>query len=213
MVNCLQEAEIPIQYFGTPYAVQDIDFVRQTLNIQEINLYGVSYGTRVAQAYMHTFPQHSRAVILDGVVPMDEPIGQPKQHAQSVLEQIDSECAQSSNCQALTPSVIGDLEAILNHLAVEPLIQAPNPSTELLSSYQLTPETVLSGIRFALYSPLLQRMLPYTLNEAKKLYPLLAQTIQPSLRLNEDLSSGLYYAIYCAEDYPRRAQSPKKSQA
>ena len=212
MVSCLQDSAIPIEYFGTPYAIQDIDFVRQTLGFQEINLYGVSYGTRVAQAYMRRFPQHSRAVILDGVVPMDEPIGrQFKQDAQSVLDQIESECAQDSECQALTPSVIGDLETVLSHLSVEPLIQAPNPSTGLQSKYQLTPETILSGIRLALYSPLLQRMLPYTLHEAQKgnYTPLLAQTIQPSLRLNEDLSSGLYYAIYCAEDYPRRAQSPE----
>ncbi|MGC6509830.1 MAG: alpha/beta fold hydrolase [Myxococcota bacterium] len=206
MVRCLQQSPIPLSYFGSKYAVQDIEFVRKTLKLDQINLYGVSYGTRVAQVYMRRFPEHSRAVILDGVVPMDEPIGQEfKKHAQGVLNQLEKECRQDEACTELTDSLTGDLEMVLKNLKQEPNILAPNPSTGTMTTYQLSPEIVMSGIRLALYSPLLQRMLPYTISEAKKGHftPLLAQTIQPSQRLEEGLSSGLYYAIYCTEDYPR----------
>ena len=48
----------------------------------------------------------------------------------------------------------------------------------------------------------------FTISEAKKGHftPLLAQTIQPSLRIEEAVSSGLYYAIYCSEDHPRLSE-------
>ena len=43
--------------------------MRAALGIAEWNVYGVSYGTRVAQHYLRRFPEHARAVVLDGVVP------------------------------------------------------------------------------------------------------------------------------------------------
>jgi len=41
--------------------------VREALKVPAIDLYGASYGTRVAQLYMRRFPASVHAVILDGV--------------------------------------------------------------------------------------------------------------------------------------------------
>ena len=213
IVSCLSDTPIPLPYYGTKYAAEDIDFVRSSMGIEQINLYGVSYGTRVAQVYMRQFPNQSRAVILDGVVPMDEPIGLDfKQHAQTVLNQLEQECQQDTDCMALTASLTEDLEMVLTNLSNSPTVQAPNPSTGTMTTYHLSPEVVMTGIRLALYSSVLQRMLPFTISEAKKGHftPLLAQTIQPSLRIDEAISSGLYYAIYCSEDHPRLAEKTEK---
>ena len=43
--------------------------VRAALGYERLDLYGVSYGTRVAQQYLRAYPARVRAVILDGVVP------------------------------------------------------------------------------------------------------------------------------------------------
>ena len=66
------------------------------MGIEHINLYGVSYGTRVAQVYMRQFPNQSRAVILDGVVPMDEPIGLDFKQRTNGLDSTEQECQQDS---------------------------------------------------------------------------------------------------------------------
>ena len=55
--------------YTTSLAVRDLDAVRAALGYTTINLYGGSYGTRVAQHYLRRYPEHMRAVILDGVVP------------------------------------------------------------------------------------------------------------------------------------------------
>ncbi len=57
-----------VAYYTTSVAVQDLERVRAALGYERINLYGGSYGTRVAQHYLRRFPQRARAVILDGVV-------------------------------------------------------------------------------------------------------------------------------------------------
>ncbi len=43
-------------YYTTSLAVQDLERVRAALGYQRINLYGASYGTRVAQHYLRRFP-------------------------------------------------------------------------------------------------------------------------------------------------------------
>ena len=64
----LISARADVAYYTTSVAVQDLDRVREALGYERINLYGSSYGTRVAQHYMRKFPARTRAVILDGVV-------------------------------------------------------------------------------------------------------------------------------------------------
>ena len=49
--QCYNKQMFATEWFTTSVAVRDLDAVRQALNIQKWNLYGVSYGTRVAQHY------------------------------------------------------------------------------------------------------------------------------------------------------------------
>ena len=69
--DCLASLHADPRFYTTSVAVQDLDAVRAALGYARINLYGVSYGTRVAQHYLRRFPGQVRALILDGVVPPD----------------------------------------------------------------------------------------------------------------------------------------------
>jgi pimeloyl-ACP methyl ester carboxylesterase len=59
-------ARADVAYYTSSLAVQDLERVRAALGVQLIDLYGSSYGTRVAQHYLRRFPQRVRALILDG---------------------------------------------------------------------------------------------------------------------------------------------------
>ena len=43
--------------------------MREALGYRQLNLWGGSYGTRVAQEYLRRHPEHVRSVVLDGVAP------------------------------------------------------------------------------------------------------------------------------------------------
>ena len=58
-----------LRYYTTTNAVRDLDAVRQAIGAEKINLMGISYGTRVAQQYALRYPQHTRSLVLDSVVP------------------------------------------------------------------------------------------------------------------------------------------------
>ena len=72
----------------------------RALGYERINLYGVSYGTRVAQHYMRRFPQRVRAVILDGVVPPQLAIGPAVAlDAENALRAVLARCAAQAPCR------------------------------------------------------------------------------------------------------------------
>lgn len=54
--------------YTTAEAVEDLDALRQALGWKQINLFGTSYGTRVALEYLRAHPTRVRAAILKGVV-------------------------------------------------------------------------------------------------------------------------------------------------
>ena len=53
--------------YTTAAWVADLDAVRAALGYARINLWGGSYGTRVAQEYLRRHPDRVRSVVLDGV--------------------------------------------------------------------------------------------------------------------------------------------------
>ena len=90
-----------LRMYTTSVAVRDLDRVRQLLGYERINLYGNSYGTRVAQHYARRFPKATRAVILDGVVNPEVVLGPAiAVDAERALERILARCARDAPSRA-----------------------------------------------------------------------------------------------------------------
>jgi pimeloyl-ACP methyl ester carboxylesterase len=63
------------RFYTTTEAIADLDAVRAALGVDQLNLVGGSYGTRVAQRYAGAYPQHTRSIVIDGVVPNELVVG------------------------------------------------------------------------------------------------------------------------------------------
>lgn len=59
-------------HLGTDEVVQDMDMVRAALGEDKISYLGYSYGTALGQVYAARYPQHVRAMVLDGVVDLSQ---------------------------------------------------------------------------------------------------------------------------------------------
>jgi len=91
---CFESIEQPVEWFTTSVAVRDLDVVRERLGLTTWNVYGVSYGTRVALHYLRRYPSSVSSLILDAVVPPTKALGpEIPLHAQSALDALFSRCA------------------------------------------------------------------------------------------------------------------------
>ena len=61
---------INLKAFNTIESAADIDDLRRALGYDEVNLYGISYGTRLALVAMRDRPDGLRSVVLDSTVPV-----------------------------------------------------------------------------------------------------------------------------------------------
>ena len=71
---CLADLPGDPRFYTTSIAVQDLEAARQALGYTALNVYGVSYGTRVAQHYARRYPALVRTLIIDGVAPPEVPL-------------------------------------------------------------------------------------------------------------------------------------------
>ena len=89
--------------YTTQQSVADLELVRKTLGHERVDLFGLSYGTRLALASIEHAPAHVRSAVLIGVVPADARL--PLWHArnaQQTLDQVFADCEADSTCHAET---------------------------------------------------------------------------------------------------------------
>lgn len=67
----LVDAGIDLSRYSTPESAADLVDVRRALGLDEWNLFGASYGTRLALVTLRDHPDGIRSVLLEGVFPPD----------------------------------------------------------------------------------------------------------------------------------------------
>lgn len=66
--DCTEQFNGFQKFMGTNLTAQDMDHIRQQLNVDKISFLGYSYGTQLGDEYLMTYPEHINKMILDGNV-------------------------------------------------------------------------------------------------------------------------------------------------
>lgn len=208
--NCAALLSDQLGYFSTEQAVDDLEFIRKHLSIPQFNLYGGSYGTRVAQVYMRKYPEAIRSVILDAVVPMNFAIGDFDASVNESWLGLLDQCTQHSACQQAFPNLDGLMLQAQATLAEAPAIDLPHPTQGQYIEPKLNNLKFLSSIRSMLYHPSTRALIPYTIKATSErdFRPLLSQL---SRAQNQRIANGLFLEIACNEDFDLWQQSDKKT--
>jgi pimeloyl-ACP methyl ester carboxylesterase len=206
--ECADQLGDRYQFYTTPYAVQDLDSVRRALNYPRINIWSVSYGTRVALEFMRRYPQSTRVAILDGVAPVAMALPWfAERDALSALQAINQQCAQTAQCVERYGDLLEQAQVVaerLQHASVE--VEIEHPSTRLAYHLTMTHEVFASAVRMVLYSRDLSRLLPLAISQSHAGdYQLLTALVAIAEHRGglADISLGMHYTILCNEDFPQ----------
>ena len=194
-----------VRFYTTDLAVQDLDRVRAALGYRRINLYGSSYGTVVAQAYIRRYPSRVRSVILDGVVPPQVAIGAMSSiDAQRAVLHIFAACARRSACHARLGNPEQVYRQVRMTLAAHPARvtlagRGGKPRRVKFTNYQLA-----QVLRLASYTPALAALLPLDLHEAAAgdFAPLAGQFALIDRVYGNAIADGMNNTVVCSEDVP-----------
>lgn len=81
------ESHADLSQYSTENAAGDVDAVRAALGYDQIDIWALSYGTELAQAYLKKYSAHVHAAALVGFEPLD--LRQPLFHANNAERVLD----------------------------------------------------------------------------------------------------------------------------
>jgi pimeloyl-ACP methyl ester carboxylesterase len=201
------------QYTTTAF-VGDLEDVRRALDYPRINLWGGSYGTRVAQDYLRRHPAVIRSVVLDGVAPPSMIISLDVWRTRErAVDAVIAACRKSIACNAAHPAMADALAGIERALGPEGKdITIALPRTGKSASLHLTYDAVLGALQPIVYQPEMAAMLPEIITRAQigDYAPLAATLSMFDESFDNVLNAALHYSVTCAEDAPRITADARK---
>ena len=208
---CLAKFGDRVRFYTTSVAVADLEQVRRALGFGEIDLYGSSYGTRVAQLYMRRYPASTHAVILDGVTYPQQAIGpDTPSDGERALSLILARCERAPDCLAAYPALQQDLDALRRRFGPdEQPLTLSDPSSGLPLPIEFNRSVLNAALRFLSYNAVEASLLPTLLHQGAigNLAPLASQTIMMARQIGDTLASGMQNTVICSEDEPLFATS------
>jgi len=204
--TCLKKYGGRVRFYTSSAAVADLEAVREALGYPSIDLYGVSYGTRVAQLYMRRHPRSVNAAILDGVTYPEQAIGpETPMDGERALDLILKRCRESPDCAAAYPSLQQDLDALRHQFGPQKsMITLDDPDSGLPLHIEFNRSMLNASLRFLSYSSTQASLLPALIHRAANgaLAPLATQTIMTARQVGDQLASGMQNSVICSEDVP-----------
>lgn len=211
--ECLAElGDADPRFYTTNDYIADLEAVREALGVAEVNLVGVSYGTRVGLEYLRRHPQRVRAVVLDSVVPPTLILG--SEHARNLDDALEAQfalCERDAVCRERYGSPRARLDALLAQLRKQPIeVSYLDPITNEQRKDTLAADTVAGVVRLHAYSPHMFAMLPMLLDAAARgrYDTLMAQARMIEQLVGEQIGMALQLSVTCAEDAPWLQRNP-----
>jgi pimeloyl-ACP methyl ester carboxylesterase len=208
--DCLPGLPGRPEFYTTSIAVGDLDAARAALGYERINVFGGSYGTRVAQHYARRFPERARTVVLDGVVPPTLAlVPQIAIESQRALDRVFARCTADPACNERFPQLaqqFARLDAALRKAPVA--VTLADPVTGETRKLDVTRAHLVTMARMLVYSPGTASLLPLLIHEAAtngNYAPLAAQAEMVGEDLESMIAMGMHHSVVCAEDAPRFA--------
>jgi len=205
--GCHEQLDAEVEHYTTVDGADDLEQLRQHLGLEQINLVGGSYGTRMGQVYLRRYPEAVRAMIIDGVVPMRLKLG--SEHARMLdrsIEKLIDRCSSDPACSERFPELDSAFRQLKTRYAESPAtIQVTHPRTGVAEELQFTDGVLAGSLRFLAYSPVSQMMIPYLIHEAATTGSperLAAQAMMTGSEMSESIALGLNFSVGCSEDWP-----------
>jgi len=183
----------------------DINDLRVALGYEQWNIYGVSYGTRLALTVMRDFPQGVRSVVLDSSYPLQANLYTGIQpNARRALDVFFNGCAADPGCNATYPYLRDVFFQTIDQLNASPVTESilNSLSGYIYESVVVDGDALLGFIFQALYSTDYIPLLPRVIYEvASGDTQLMGQIMGGFLaQLEELFSPGMHIAVQCSDE-------------
>jgi len=192
---------VDLSAYTSAASAADINDLRLALGYDQLNLYGDSYGTRLALTVMRDFPQAVRSVVLDSTYPLEVNLYTAlASNAGRAFDVLINDCAADPICNASYPDLRTVFYGLVDQLNANPVtVRLPLAESEynILLKGDLLVDVLFGG----LYNPFVTAYMP------RMIYQVRAgdySILRERLLLYFDTSSalGMGISVQCGEEVP-----------
>jgi pimeloyl-ACP methyl ester carboxylesterase len=198
------ERQADVRRYTTWDAVEDLESVRLALGYEKIDLFGASYGTQVAQAYLRRHADRVRTAVLVGALPLaPETLLFEARDAERALRLLLDDCAADAACAAAFPRLSEETAEVLRRLEQSPVrvkVDDRGIDREILFDRPAFART----LRTRLYSAEAAARVPLALHRAfaGDYVPMARAAVRIAAAQKRHESFGMFLTVICSEWMP-----------
>ena len=201
----LESSGVKLSAYNSRENAADIADLAAVLGYDAYNVYGISYGTRLALTMMRDRPAGIRSVILDSTLPLQVNVYAENPGAfEGALNAVFDACAADPSCNAFAPNLRGRFFALVDRLNNAPItVYVPDYYTAEPYPVVVDGSGLLDIVFQAMYVPDAIAQLPALIvlteqadSDLLGLYAYFSQAV------TEGISTGMYLSVQCHEEVP-----------
>ena len=204
---------VNLNAYTTIQNAADVHDLVRALGYRQVNLYGTSYGSRLALTVMRLFPADLRSVVLDSVLPPQTNFFTGRAAAaQQAFDTLFRDCGASTACNQKNPHLQAVFAQLVTELKNKPAtIHVRDLRTGQLVPWLLTGDGLVAGVVSALQFTDLIPKAPAVIYQVRNHDYAAFLEPNPASTLDSSRSLGMFYSVECGEDMafttPQRLQA------
>lgn len=201
--NGLMQAQgVNLNAYTTVESAADVKDLVNALGYEKVNLYGASYGTRLAQVVMRNHPEIVKTAVLDSVVPIESNLfyNYPDSST-SALKALFESCIADAECNAAYPDLENVFWGLVEKLDARPITVTTSTYPIGTVTETVTGSTFMSIILGSIKNSSFLDTAPQTIYRFEQGdYSTLIAAQYGLPFAFEDISPGLYVSMMCHEN-------------
>jgi pimeloyl-ACP methyl ester carboxylesterase len=151
---------VDLSQYNSARISSDMEALRKALGVKQWNVWGASYGSRLAMTFARYYPASTRTVLVDGpYLPEDQERVEDMRGAEIVVNKIFNKCAVDAVCSVKFPDLRSRFLAALPKLREQPIVVGEQRINDE-RVVRFTVDTLYGGAR-PTFETRLQRVLAY----------------------------------------------------
>lgn len=202
--DALVEQGVDLSAYHSDASAADAEALRRVLGIERWNLFGVSYGTKLALTILDEFPEAVRSVILDSAYPPGLLSDTRTRDFARALDALAEGCAADPGCRGRWPDLRAEIAEAVRGLRAEPLaVPVPEGSPVEGDRYVINAQDLWITLHQTLYDDDIIPAIPFLVSavrdrDAEALRGLVDAMGERAIRVNR----AVYAAVECTERLP-----------
>ena len=199
----LAGAGIDLSAYSSAASAADLDDLRRALGYPQVNLYGVSYGTRLALTAMRDRPEAIRSVVLDSTYPLEVNLYTSlAPNAERAFNVLFDRCAADPGCSSAYPDLRDVFYNLVDQLNANPAAVTLTAGGAV-RTVKLDGELLVDLLFGGLYNPLVIATMPGMIFDIQRGdYASAVLRERLGLYFETQAALGMQMAVQCSEEIP-----------